>query len=126
MRRSDARLAAVACLLLAACDASDQPNRSVATTSGAPAGETVPCAHGDAAPAADCTVERQQDGDGLVLVLRHPDGGFRRLRVTRDGQGVVAADGAQPAAVRIVGGRDIDVAIGGDHYRLPATIRAAR
>jgi hypothetical protein len=59
-----------------------------------------------------------------VLTLHNPDGGFHRLLVTKDGRGVVAADGAEPAIVRVVGEREIEVAIGGDRYRLPATVAA--
>jgi hypothetical protein len=35
----------------------------------------------------------------------------------------MAADGAEPANVRIVGPNLIEVSIGGDRYRLPATVR---
>ena len=73
-----------------------------------------------------CTVERSTDRDGMVLTIREPDGGFRRLRVTRDGRGVVAADGAEPARVSVRDATSIDVAIGTDRYRLPATIGTAR
>ena len=37
---------------------------------------------------------------------------------------VVAADGAEPAEVTLVGQDEIEVAIGDDHYRLPATAKA--
>ncbi|WP_232318504.1 hypothetical protein [Sphingomonas sp. TDK1] len=59
-----------------------------------------------------CTAER--DGDGL-LILRHPDGGFRRLRI--DGNSLSAADGAEPAMVRRHGG-EVELTIGGMRYRL--------
>ena len=55
--------------------------------------------------------------------VRKPDGGFRRLRVTRDGRGVVAADGAERAQVTIIADDRIEVSIGGDTFRLPATVR---
>lgn len=71
-----------------------------------------------------CTVERTQEARGLVLTMRHPDGGFRRLLVTKDGRGVIAADGAQPAKVAIVDPTEIEVALGDDVYRLPATVKA--
>ena len=58
-----------------------------------------------------------------VLTIRHPDGGFRRLRITADGRGVIAADGAEPARVSVIGPADIEVAVGGDRYRLPATVK---
>jgi len=71
-----------------------------------------------------CTVDRVQSQDGLFLTLRHPDGGFRRLLVTRDGRGVVAADGAEPALVIPRSETEIEVALGGARYRLPATVNS--
>jgi hypothetical protein len=56
-------------------------------------------------------------------VVRKPDGGFRRLRVTDDGRGVAAADGAEAAQVTIIADDRIEVAIGGDVFRLPASVR---
>lgn len=87
--------------------------------------DRVACAHAGQALAADCTVDRDQGQGGLTLTVRHPDGAFRRLAVATDGRGVVAADGAEPAQVTILDVRTIEVAIGGDRYRLPATVRAA-
>ncbi|WP_338420409.1 hypothetical protein [Sphingomonas profundi] len=72
-----------------------------------------------------CAVERTAGPDGLILTIRHPDGGFRRLLVTRDGRGVIAADGAEPATVSVESGDGILVSIGGDNYRLPATVKPA-
>lgn len=71
----------------------------------------------------DCTVERLVSGDGLTLVLHHPDGGFRRLQVATDGRGVVTADGADPAVVAVVAPGTIEVTVGPDRYRLPATVK---
>ena len=59
---------------------------------------------------------------GLILTVHRPDGGFHRLLV-KPGYGVVAADGAEEAKVTIVGANEIEVAIGGDRYRLPATVK---
>lgn len=70
-----------------------------------------------------CAIDRVQSQDGLFLTLRHPDGGFRRLLVTSDGRGVVAADGAETAMVTPIAANRIEVAIGGARYRLPATVR---
>ena len=70
-----------------------------------------------------CIVERIAGPDGMALTIRKPDGGFRRLLVTRDGRGVIAADGAEEAVVTILGDNRIEVAIGGDTFRLPATVR---
>lgn len=83
----------------------------------------VPCSHDAGALTASCTVDRVATPAGWVLTLHHADGGFRRLLVTRDGRGVVAADGAQPASVRAAGADAIDAAIADDRYRLPATVR---
>jgi hypothetical protein len=87
-------------------------------------GATIPCALAGAAEfKSECTVERASVADGIVLTLHHPDGGFRRLQVATDGRGVVAADGADAASVKVVGSDAIEVAVGGDRYRLPATIK---
>ncbi|RYE01417.1 MAG: hypothetical protein EOP61_11305 [Sphingomonadales bacterium] len=72
-----------------------------------------------------CAIDMVQSQDGLFLTLRHPDGGFRRLLVTRDGRGVIAADGAEQAQVTTIAPNLIEVAIGGVRYRLPATVRQA-
>ena len=71
-----------------------------------------------------CTIERSEGAEGRTLTVRKPDGGFRRLRVTDDGRGVVAGDGAEQAEVTIVADDRIEVAIGGDTFRLPATVRS--
>jgi hypothetical protein len=73
-----------------------------------------------------CTMERLSGPEGTTLTMRHPGGGFRRLLVTTDGRGVVAADGADPAMVSIIGEGRIEVAIAGDRYQLPATVKASR
>lgn len=70
-----------------------------------------------------CTIDRAESDAGLILTLRHPDGAFHRLLVTKDGRGVVAADGAERATVTIIGTGEIEVALGGDRYRLPATVK---
>jgi hypothetical protein len=70
-----------------------------------------------------CLVERD---DGGTLTIRHPDGGFRRLLITEDGRGVMAADGAAPTQVQVVGGNIIEVTVEEDRYRLPATIKSGQ
>lgn len=70
-----------------------------------------------------CAIERAAGPNGLILVVRHPDGGFRRLQVVTDGRGVVAADGSEVAAVGIAGDKRIEVTLGKDSYRLPATVK---
>jgi hypothetical protein len=101
---------------LAAC--STQESSGGSGTAGA--GDRIECRIGGAAQFDRfCTVER----DGADLTVRKPDGGFRRLRIVADGRGVEAADGAQPAVVTLLADRRIEVAIGGDAFRLPATVR---
>lgn len=73
-----------------------------------------------------CTIDRTHTQDGLILTVRHPDGGFHRLKVTDDGRGVVAADGAEPARVRLLPPDAIEVSIADARYLLPATIRPVR
>ena len=83
----------------------------------------IECAvDGAAAFARVCTVERSP-GPEVLFTIRAPSGSFRRLAATSDGRGVMAADGAEPATVRVVGQGLIEVSIGDDRYRLPATIR---
>lgn len=88
-----------------------------------PAAERIECAvDGAAAFARVCTVERSP-GPDVLFTIRGPSGSFRRLAATSDGRGVMAADGAEEAKVEIVGKDLIEVSIGGDRYRLPATVR---
>ncbi len=87
----------------------------------------VQCAPAGAeAFARNCEIERAATKRGMVLTIRHPDGGFRRLLVTLDGRGVVAADGAEPAVVTLLGKDEIEVTLGDDHYRLPVTLQATK
>ena len=70
---------------------------------------TIDCAVGPGAEVgADCLVERAGD----VLVIRHPDGGFRRLNVID----LRAADGSDPAQVAS-DGTMVEVRVEGDRYR---------
>jgi hypothetical protein len=98
-------------LLLAACDAAPQADRD----------DRIECqAEGEARFARSCTVETADTADGRMVTIRKADGGFRRLRVTTDGSGVVAADGAERTRVTALPDRRIEVEIGGDRFRLPA------
>jgi len=69
----------------------------------------------------DCWVEQQRSGANLQLVVRHPDGAFRVFDVLTDGRGLATADGADAALVSLADG-GIEVAVGVDRYRFPATI----
>ncbi len=82
--------------------------------------EHIACAVGGAKDYANvCAVERSRQAGGLFLVVRHPDGAFRRFEVLTDGRGLAVADGAETAIVAFSGNR-LDVAVGGDRYRFPA------
>ncbi len=117
-------LAFAALLGLAACG---DPGRATqeALDASAEADDRIPCAvEGESDFEDVCTIERAAGEEGLILTVRHPGGGFRRLLVTQDGRGVVAADGADPAVVAVIDDNRIEVTIAGDQYRLPATIKA--
>lgn len=87
-------------------------------------GDGIDCAvAGSQAFERACLVEREEGG---TLAIRHPDGGFRRLLITEDGRGVIAADGAAQARVEVIADNGIEVAIEDDRYRLPATIRSGQ
>ena len=116
---------AVTLLGLAGCGQADRANHAAAAGAAAEAeDDRIDCRIGNATQFERfCTIEVGEGDAGRTLVVRKPDGGFRRLRVTGDGRGVVAADGAEPAQVTIIADDRIEVAIGGDTFRLPATVR---
>ncbi|MFG6281383.1 hypothetical protein [Sphingomonas sp. S6] len=140
MRTSDRPLAAgrvvagTALLLLAACGdrGAGTANTQALTNAesvqrhAADDADLILCAHGSDAFRRTCTVERTQEDRGLILTVRHDDGGFHRLLVTQDNRGVIAADGAEAARVSIIDPQSIEVAIGSDRYRLPATIASTQ
>ncbi|HEV2746310.1 MAG TPA: hypothetical protein VGW34_03305 [Allosphingosinicella sp.] len=106
-------------LVAVACGGSD-----AVTDRTTPSSKRIACAvDGAAALAPVCTAERSAGAEGTILTLRHPSGGFRRLLIATDGRGVVAADGAARPVVTAVAADEIEVALGGDRYRLPATVR---
>jgi hypothetical protein len=111
-------------LVLAGCGRSgDEAAKTGTSPTGVP-DDRIACATEGASDFQNvCTVEREAGPDGTILTLRNPSGGFRRLRVTTDGRGVVAADGAERATVTVLGPDRIEVALGGDRYRLPAHLR---
>lgn len=84
-----------------------------------PEGAPIECALGGAAGfASDCTMERaEQDGQRL-LIVRHPDGGFRRFELGVEGRGIVTADGMEQAEVTPRDG-GVEVRVGADRYRFP-------
>jgi hypothetical protein len=75
----------------------------------------IECAIGGGGFERGCTIERTGHHS---LVLRHRDGGFRRLRVENGSP--IAADGAEPARVAGRAEGIVEITIGGDRYRVPA------
>jgi hypothetical protein len=118
MRISSALLALFA---LAACNAAESD--AAAGGEGADGGNRIECALGGAASfSRQCGVE-QVELDGVrTLIVHHPDGGFRRFEVLTDGRGLALADGAEEAIAEVVDGR-LEISVGSDRYRFPATIR---
>lgn len=103
-----------ALMLLAAC-AQERGDEAVA----AEAQADIECAlYGAATFARECTIERGLDGDIPILVVRHPDGAFRRFEVADDGDALETADGAERAAILPREG-GLEVTVGLDRYRIP-------
>lgn len=72
----------------------------------------------------NCTTERVSGPEGQMLVLRSPDGGFRRFKILTDGRGLAPADGIDPDfKIKVLAGGMIEVRSGDDIYRLPAAIK---
>ena len=110
------RGAGAAFLLIAACGSSGEGQQGQAVQGAVEPG--FECAVDGASDyGTGCTIERKAAAGGTILTLRSPTGSFRRLRAGR--QGVAAADGAEPARVLGGDGARIEVAIGGDRYRIP-------
>ncbi len=113
-------------LSLAACGGSDQTSLSNAEAqqdaAAADNGRIVCAVAGSDDFQRDCTLDRTETDKGVILTIHQPDGGFHKLRIADNGRGVVAADGAEAAKVTVIGDHEIEVAIGGARYRLPATI----
>jgi hypothetical protein len=104
---------AAALALLAACSQAAEGPAAAAGDD-----DRIDCAPGGAATfGRDCLVERTTTAEGLVLTVRHPDGGFRRFLVTTSG--IAAADGAERAMVS-ARENDSEVVVGADRYRFSA------
>lgn len=73
-----------------------------------------------------CTIDEMSGADGTILIVGKPDVGYRRLQIATDGRGVISADGSEPAKVAIIGDGVIEVAVGGDRYRLPANTKGSK
>lgn len=102
---------------LAACSG----DKGAPTPAAAEGAETIECAlRGAEAFKRECVVERAPQGEVLFLVVRHPDGAFRRFQLLRDGRGIAVADGADRAETKL-DGQILEVKVDTDRYRFPAT-----
>ncbi|PZU16352.1 MAG: hypothetical protein DI591_06755 [Citromicrobium sp.] len=101
---------------LAGC--SDPPMQAPAE----PGAQAIACQVGGSDTPQQCFVERRVISDGKILIIRHPDGGFRRFREAADGSGLAALDGADAVRQTFAGGT-LEITIAGDSYSLPAGAR---
>jgi hypothetical protein len=84
-------------------------------------GEPIYCARaGSNGFKADCRLERTAIAGQPVFVVRHPDGGFRRLQASKDGLHLDAVDGADASQSARKGDR-WEVILGGDRYVIPVS-----
>ena len=100
------------CLVLtvAACAA---PEDKVAT---AAPDDRIECATGGATDfTRACAVEK---GEGTQIVLRHANGGFRRIDLSADGT-ITATDGSDEPNGKVLHDGRFELTLGSDRYRLP-------
>jgi hypothetical protein len=71
-----------------------------------------------------CTTDRISGPEGQILVIRHPDGGFRRFNILTDGRGLSPAQGFDETKISILANGMIELKSGDDLYHLPAQIKA--
>lgn len=84
----------------------------------------IECAiNGDSDFSNGCLSERLAGENGVTLIVRHPDGGFRRFNILTDGRGLEAADGSEKAKIEIVEDNKILVSVGSDKYIMPARMK---
>lgn len=92
----------------------------------APDDGRIECAvNGDTNFTRGCQTERLSGESGTTLIIRHPDGGFRRFNVLTDGRGLEAADGAEQAKIEVVESGKIRISVGSDIYIMPAKVKAS-
>jgi hypothetical protein len=121
--------AVIACLFVAACggDTTDADLKAAEAQQAkdAAAEGKIECAlAGSTSFSRNCTTERISGAEGQLLVIRNPDGGFRRFKILTDGRGLAPADGLDPDfKLTVQGNGMIEVRSADDIYRLPAAIK---
>ncbi|QPD00148.1 hypothetical protein [Qipengyuania soli] len=84
-------------------------------------GRPVECALGNAADfEPGCRLVEVADKGATYFIVRHPDGGFRRLELAETASGFVAGDGAA-ASMSTREGDYVILSVGGDRYRWKET-----
>ena len=115
-------------MLVSACDSADEGGLAAAeerAADQAPINGKIKCAvNGETDFATVCEEERLSTADGVILIVRHPDGGFRRFNVLTDGRGLEVADGSEKAKIEIVEDNEIKIRVGADQYILSARMKA--
>jgi hypothetical protein len=113
---------------LAGCggDTPSSPQSETEAASQARAGGKVECALAGLADfERTCSTEQIAANGATMLVIRHPDGGFRRFNVLNDGRGLAPSDGFDETRIRLLDGSLIELTSGDDKYRLPAEIKSS-
>ncbi|QSB43969.1 hypothetical protein IDJ81_11525 [Tsuneonella flava] len=108
--------------MLAACD------RGAVQPQAEPGAKRIDCAIGEGSDfGPDCLVEKVSGEQGPEFIVRHPDGGFQRLRIAPNRSGMIAISGADEAVNELVGEpKVLQVTVGEDRYRFPADIDAGK
>jgi hypothetical protein len=102
----------VLALVLGGC--SQSPEDPAATDHANVESERADCAlAGSAAFKPACSIDRNDDS----LILRHPDGGFRRFTLGDGDNRIRPADGAEAAQWRDLADGRVEVVVGQDRYR---------
>lgn len=116
-------------LLITAC--SSEPDNAVLAeaeeraAANSPDDGRIECAvNGDTNFTRGCETERLSGEGETTLIIRHPDGGFRRFNVLTDGRGLEAADGSEKAKIEIVEAGKIRISVGSDIYIMPAKVKS--
>ncbi|MCE7798552.1 hypothetical protein LWE61_18630 [Sphingobium sufflavum] len=78
---------------------------------------TIPCGPRTGEPTESCRLEVTDRNGDLHMILRQPDGGFRRLLWPKDGA-LAPADGADPLETTALKGGGVEVRIGDWRYRI--------
>lgn len=123
-----AAFALIPLALLSACNdpAEGEDSGSAATVAAARAAETVWCAlDGSKDFTQNCTLERSSVDNRAAFVVRHPDGKFRRLVGSEDGQNLLSADGADQSQSARKQDR-WEVILGDDRYVVPVKADAPK